>query len=124
MVLLVVARFLVRAVPLGWWRATLGRIGNAADTGCHSTSANRMALAVNQAAERLPGTYVCLPRAMALQWMLRRRRCPSALVFGVERNAGHKMSHLLHAWVESGGRVILGDDPDRKYVRGLTLVQP
>ena len=32
--------------------------------------------------------------------------------------------HALHAWVETGPRVLIGADPTRTYARGLTLVQP
>jgi Transglutaminase-like superfamily len=59
-----------------------------------------------------------------VQWMLRRRGAPSALVFGIMPDRGTGDIHALHAWVEAGGMVIIGDDPTRSYARGLTLVQP
>lgn len=84
----------------------------------------RVGAAVMRAAERLPGTYVCLPRAMAVQWMLRRRGRPSTLVLGIQPEYASGDLHALHAWVEAGDQVIIGSDPTRTYARGLTLVQP
>ena len=80
--------------------------------------------AVERAAARLPGDTVCLPRAMALQWMLRRRGHASALVFGVQSERREGDIHALHAWVEVGGRTVIGADPERTFARGLVLVQP
>jgi hypothetical protein len=83
-----------------------------------------IAQAVIRGAQHLPVEVVCLPRAMAVQWMLRRRRRPSALVFGILPQLDSGDIHALHAWVEAGTTIIIGDDPTRSYARGLTLAQP
>jgi len=131
--LLALARVLIGQVRLKHWRGTLGRVAPGSVTPSLTEAApgspqaqvqRRVVRAVLRGAERLPGDTVCLPRAMAVQWMLKRRGLPSALVFGVLPDHASGDMHALHAWVESGSRVLIGDDPTRSYARGLTLVQP
>lgn len=114
MVLLVVARFLIARIAFGRWRASLGRIASGNKTLPASSQRERAMAegcghAVRRAARRLPGS-LCLPQAMALQWMLRRRGVPATLLMGV---AGHGARHGalgdLHAWVEMGGAPLLDD---------------
>ena len=123
MLLLFVAKTLVRLVPMRWWRASLGHPGDGASVE-GARPGRRVAAAVVRAAERLPSEYLCLPRAMAVQWMLRRRGVSSALVLGMQSSFRTGNLHSLHAWVEAGGRTVIGADPKREYRRGLTLVQP
>jgi hypothetical protein len=124
-VLLLMAVLLIRLAPLRSWRNSLGRIAPAPPDHAVTTAHRRIARAVVRATEWLPGEYVCLPRAMAVQWMLRRRGLPSALVFGVVQGGlASGDIHALHAWVETGTTVLIGNDPSRSFARGLTLVQP
>lgn len=124
MILLLLARLLILFVPLRRWRSSLGRVAPSPAGTSVSLIHNRVARAVLRATSWLPGDYVCLPRAMAVQWMLRRRGQPSALVFGVLPEHASGDLHALHAWVEVGDVVIMGADPTRTYARGLALVQP
>lgn len=112
--LLIVARWLVGHVRFGRWRALLGaRVsdGRASDdtTPADQGRAHRLAQVVERAAARLPGESKCLPRAIALQWLLRRRRLGGMLTIGVR--AGQARGHLndLHAWVARGDEVLIGD---------------
>ena len=57
---------------------------------------------------RLP-SMTCLIEAMALQDLLARRGWSAQLRIGV-RNHGESLE--AHAWLESGGRVLIGDMPD------------
>lgn len=123
MILLVLAKFLIRAVPLHRWRGTLGRIGEPGVTQ-FDAAYRAVSRSVADSARKLPGDYVCLPRAMAVQWMLRRRGLASAIVFGVAPQQSGDKPHALHAWVEGGGKIIIGADPTITYARGLVLVQP
>jgi hypothetical protein len=59
------------------------------------------AWAVNATAQRLDAT--CLPRALALQWLLARRGLPSELCIGL-RTKGAPLP--AHAWVEVDGRAL------------------
>lgn len=124
MLLLVWARVVITLVPLRRWRGTLGRVAPSPPGTPINMVHRRVVRAVLRATSWLPGDYVCLPRAMAVQWMLRRRGQASALVFGVLPEHASGDLHALHAWVEVGDEVIIGADPTRTYARGLALVQP
>lgn len=128
LVLLAVARLLVRGVPLKHWRGSLGRMaapaGPLAFDDAMRLRCKRLSRAVQRAADRLPGTSKCLPQAMALQWMLARRAIASTLVFGIRPPALRDQGDALHAWVEVGGVVVLGGLPDMTFQRGLELTQP
>ena len=67
----------------------------------------RVAYIVRKVAHHVPFHAVCLPQAMALQWMLRRRGVPSRLVFGTRREAGG-MGLEFHAWLTVAGECVIG----------------
>jgi hypothetical protein len=115
--LLCVAQVLVKLVPLRFWRRTLGRIAteDAVPQGC-ARAARRIAVHVERGAARLPFATKCLPRAMALCWLLRRAGIGYALKIAARpaavRGAALPMGDdLLHAWVESGNATVLGALP-------------
>lgn len=125
MVLLPIARGLVNHVPMKNWRRTLGAIvkpgdppvmGSAPATESPGLS-RRLARQVERAAGRLPFHTKCLPRAVALQWMLRRRNIEARLIIAVYRGSDAAMDEY-HAWVEVGGDIILGHC-DRSLYRPL-----
>lgn len=129
MLLLLAARLLIAYVPMRWWRGSLGRVAAgqklATDAGNKPPRiAALVVAAVQRAAQRLPLEMLCLPRAMAVQWMLRRRRCPSILVFGIGGEAPQRKRYDLHAWVETHGMTVIGADLERTYHRGLCIEQP
>ena len=66
------------------------------------------------------GNVRCLPRAMALQWMLRSRAIPSRLVVAIAPAAGPGTPDPHHAWTEAGGTVLVGDC-DRSAYRALMV---
>lgn len=114
------ARFLVAAVPLRRWRGSLGPIDQRpAQSGAPQPAALELARAVNRGAARLPFETKCLPRAMALHAMLRRRGLPSVLVIGVLDRSLRGSIEDLHAWIESGEAVIIGaiDQPFHPLAR-------
>jgi hypothetical protein len=69
----------------------------------------RMGWAVAAVANRLPGT-TCLPRALALNAMLRRGGFPSELQIGVAQDDSAPLR--AHAWVRCCGRAIGGSATD------------
>lgn len=69
----------------------------------------RVAWAVHHAARVVPGAS-CLTQALAAQIMLSRRRVPSVLHLGVDTR---RDGFGAHAWLEAGGRVILGNTRER-----------
>jgi hypothetical protein len=60
---------------------------------------------VTRAARRVPRA-TCLTQAIAAAILLGRRGVPASIRFGVARDGGGKF--IAHAWVESGGRIVLG----------------
>lgn len=118
-VLLVVARLLVSFVQFGRWRGALGRVVPAAGSSGAATTTREpapldryLSRVVDRVALRLPFEYRCLPRAMALHWMLTRRGRPTTLVIGVLPGPRRGQLDDLHAWVELGGEVLIGSSPE------------
>jgi hypothetical protein len=74
----------------------------------HLDQARRLATLVKQAAAGAPRPLTCLPQALTLWWLLRRRGLLTDLRLGVRKTGG---SFEAHAWVEYEG-VVLNDQPD------------
>ena len=110
--LLCAARLAVALVPFRMWRGTLGMAGADMPQAGDQTKAALYARHVERAAARLPFTTKCLPRAMALSWMLCHARLPHAVVFAVRPEGLRVDGDALHAWVEVAGKRILGDLPE------------
>ncbi len=132
---LLLARLLVAHVPMRRWRRWLVTAEAPAPTGRPAADSHvascagdpegpalagehpagaprrrlprRVARIVRRVARHVPFPAVCLPQAMALQWMLRRRGVSSRLVFGTRRKA--QDSGLdFHAWLTVGGECVIG----------------
>lgn len=110
--LLIAARACVAFLRFATWRRWVGEAspcGNAAEHGQPPNPRSRAcAQAVERATLRLPGS-LCLPQAMALQWMLRRRRLAATVVLGAAAGQDRGSLDTLHAWVEQDGTILLGD---------------
>ncbi len=110
MALLVLARLLIATLPFGLWRKHLG--GRPADpVPADLRQGRHLAAQVERAAWRLPIATKCLPRAMAVSWLLRSNRVGHELVFGVRPKQGRGGIGDLHAWIELNGMTIIGDLP-------------
>ena len=70
--------------------------------------ARRVEWAVRAAARHSPVEFVCFPQALAGYAMLRRRRIPSTLVYGVARSESGEL--LAHTWLTVGEDVVLGGE--------------
>jgi hypothetical protein len=57
---------------------------------------------------------------MAVQWMLGLRGLRSALVFGIALGQESGDLLALHAWVEAGEHILIGED-GKTYHRSLVL---
>lgn len=107
---LVLARLAVALFPFGWWCRQLGPCQGCRTAG-ELSQIRRLAAHVGRAASRLPAESKCLPQAMALGWMLRRRRLDHAIVL-VVRPPGHREdADRLHAWLAAHDEIVLGDLP-------------
>ena len=118
------ARLLVSWVPFRLWREWLGPSDNLpGEIGAKSASdARRFAANVDRAAERLPFQTKCLPRAMALSWMLRRERIQHAVVIAIRPAELRDAVDGLHAWIEVDRAKIIGELPG-PWVETLRLAR-
>ena len=108
------ARRLVHGQPFGKWRDRLGQPQSTSDhQPPDETIAQAWALArhVDRAAWRLGGEWLCLPRAIALAAMLRRRGIGYGLCIAARPEAARTGSDDLHAWVDVGQVRVIGDLP-------------
>lgn len=111
------AWLLVRGLPFRFWSRWLGTQvpGEVDFTGVGSDDrvweVTRSVMVIN---ERLGSRFSCLMMAMAVQWMLSRRRIASSLVLGTlsERDTQQRLAFKAHAWVRAGAGVVLGDHDD------------
>ncbi|MSR22793.1 MAG: lasso peptide biosynthesis B2 protein [Gemmatimonadetes bacterium] len=77
--------------------------------GCDGGTARPLDVA--RAARVVPGA-TCLVQALAAEWPIRRGGAAASLRFGVAKGDGGLDAH---AWLESGGRVLLGGDPGAQF---------
>lgn len=108
MALLVLARAFVALVPFARWRGKLGLAGEAEPS--QFDLARLLAAHIDFGAARLGLPLKCLPRAMALSWLLRRHRIAHRLIMAARPQAGRANSpNALHAWVDCRGETVLGE---------------
>ena len=74
------------------------------DASAHADELRALNNATGRAARYVPGA-TCLPRALALTWMLKRRGIAATVRLGVRTDAGALMAH---AWVECQGITLNG----------------
>lgn len=80
---------------------------------CACPSPEKIAWAVATASRAVPSGGNCLVRALATGIVLKRYRYPSELKIGVMKPVdGH---FGAHAWLESGGIVVIGDFEINRY---------
>lgn len=108
--LLCLAKLLVALVPLRWWRRRVGP-DQGRQCSANPAEARRLAAQIERAAWRLPFTVKCLPQAIALSWQLRHRAIDHRVVLAVRPPGQREGDDTLHAWVEAGDRIVLGDLP-------------
>ncbi|MGH9503143.1 MAG: lasso peptide biosynthesis B2 protein [Terriglobales bacterium] len=74
-------------------------------------SADELGWAVRAISRHVPHA-TCLTQALVLHILLRREGLPSRIQIGVSKDAGR---FDAHAWVESQGRVVIGDSGLQRY---------
>jgi transglutaminase superfamily protein len=85
------------------WLAPAARDATALDARADVGSIARI---VDVAARHGPWKARCLPRSLALQWLLRRRGIETALRVGVRKTSG---AIEAHAWLEHRGAPLIDD---------------
>lgn len=113
---LLLARLLVAHVPMRYWHRRLDTGPESSPCPQRSVSPGKVARIVRKVARRLPFQALCLPQAMAAQWMLRRRSIPSRLVFGARRGRTPERTFEYHAWLMVAGQCVIGGGELDTYV--------
>lgn len=116
--LLAVATLTAALVRLGLWvlpyravHKSVARLTRRAGTARARHSVEHIVWAVRVASRFIPRA-TCLTQSLAAQVLLTRHGYPAELCLGVAREDGQ---FDAHAWVESNGRVVIGDVDLRRY---------
>lgn len=80
--------------------------GNARPSIGPGVTADRIAWAIDHARRVVPRAS-CVPQALAAEALLTRAGLPAALRIGVAKTDQGRLE--AHAWVESGGRIVVGE---------------
>lgn len=76
--------------------------------------------AVNTAANLLPVELLCLPRALATKFLMRK---VSSVTLEIGIEIGSKKEFEAHAWVEKNGKIVIGDWSDSVSYQRLWVWQ-
>lgn len=124
--LLLLAKLLVKYVPMRRWRHRLSTVEEPGGPPFEGRRlARKVARVVRRVARHVPFRAVCLPQAMAAQWMLRRRGISSRLFFGARRPLRPATAPPeerpasgmdFHAWLTVGDACVLGGAERDTYV--------
>jgi len=109
LVLLAVARAAVLLLPFRWVARALGK--EAAQTTEQDDPATlravcRIRAMVHAVSQNVPWTSKCLDQAIAARIMLRWRRIPATVYFGVKNDEQGQLA--AHAWLRSGSVYVTG----------------
>lgn len=74
--------------------------------------------AIERAARRLPLRIVCLHKALATHWMLRRRGIATHIHYGISPGGAALKAHV---WVEAGGTIIMGAEESLGFAQVATF---
>ncbi len=116
--LLGLARLAVLILPFKWLAVSLGRHMNESGTQISATDlhqARMVGQAIRSAAHNTPWESVCLPQAMAAQWMLKRRRIAATLYLGVAKDETKLEKLAAHAWLRCGDVILTGAASHRQF---------
>lgn len=78
----------------------------------HGQEVSRVRWAVTAVASRVPWRAVCFQKALAAQFLLRRRRLPAMLHYGI-RNQDEGLR--AHVWVTSNDLPVVGSEVANEY---------
>lgn len=109
--LLCAVRLALWIVPFPKLRWAVVSLARTRSRPASSNSAEELIWAVRAVSRYVPHAS-CLTQALVLHILLRRDGLPSRIRIGVSQDAKH---FEAHAWVESQGRVVIGDSGLRRY---------
>jgi hypothetical protein len=113
---LVLARVALRLFPFDRARASIAE-ARPADAHADDAWPRMVRRAVLRAARSLPGS-TCLAQSLVAERLLHQGGSPAKLRIGVApavTGYAPRVTLDAHAWVESGGMLVTGDDPHGRY---------
>lgn len=116
--LLGVARFLVLTLPFKWLSVSLGRHMKETCTQITPSDlryARMVGQAVRSAANNTPWESLCLPQAVAAQWMLKQRHVAGTIYLGVAKSETKPEDLAAHAWLRCGTMILTGREGHRQF---------
>ena len=117
---LCLSRIALAVLPFRWvWSCAQRASHRPPGSLASDTRPQRVSWAVSTVAPIIPGG-TCLPQAVTGTLMLAWRGIPSQIHIGVDKESGALQAH---AWLEAGGRVILGNHGIQAY-KVLTRTGP
>ena len=104
----------VALIPFRWVSRLLGEgrtsaPGSAPPSAARLDRARSVAVALGTATRRSPWRSDCYPQALTARALLVAGRVPHVVHFGLRRDEHDAL--LAHAWVTTGGLVVVGGDP-------------
>ena len=117
-ILLGVARLLVLTIPFRRLAGSLGQHMHESGPEIDPTALHNARLigqAVRSAANYTPWQSVCLPQAVAGQWMLKRRRIAATLYLGVAKDLTKTEQLAAHAWLRCGDTILTGGPNHKNF---------
>lgn len=111
-----IARLLMLYIPFKRLAKMMGTHGY--ETSCEAqpesiSMKRQLKHAVFRARSRAWWKSECLVRALALGWMLRRRKIPYTIYLGVGKDEKDQM--IAHAWIRSGHYWMSGEEQREKF---------
>jgi Transglutaminase-like superfamily len=121
--LLEAIKLTMRLLPFRVLRSLAARAAGVVSTSklqrANYVSVDRVAWAVEVASRHTPGVKSCLNQALAAQVLLGRHGHPALVHIGVAR--GERGRFQAHAWVESGGKVVIGGSGRERFTPLVVL---
>jgi hypothetical protein len=115
--LLFSAKIMVYLIPFRKIAPYLGNVNGVYRTELtehERTQANKVKLFIYMAAGNVSVKSVCLDQALACMVMLRRKKIPCSVYFGVKKNESEKKL-AAHAWVVCGNEILVGGMRSNQY---------
>ena len=79
------------------------------------TQALRIRWAVEAVTRNATTPFVCFPQTLAGYTMLRLRRIPSTMVYGVAHSPDAEAKLIAHTWLTVGDRIVLGGEGSASF---------
>ena len=116
---LLVASLAITILPFRLLTRTMGHPRGAASVEIdRDRLAAEVTRAIERAARRLPLRIVCLHKALATHWMLRRRGIATHIHYGISPGGAALKAHV---WVDAAGTIIMGEEESQGFAHVATF---